>query len=72
MKLNSIGVVVSFCLLATSINAEAGMKDLFDSYQNDLGANHVDVAGGNNWGLGQFSARWNQPTIDVISIENSR
>ncbi|MGO2275523.1 conjugal transfer protein TraH [Pseudoalteromonas nigrifaciens] len=70
MKLNSIGVVVSFCLLATSLNAKAGMKDLFDSYQNDLGANHVDVAGGNNWGLGQFSARWNQPTIDVISIES--
>ena len=70
MKLNSIGVVVSFCLLATSLNAKAGMKELFDSYQNDLGANQVDVAGGNNWGLGQFSARWNQPTIDVISLES--
>lgn len=70
MKFNKVGIVVSLCILTSSTNANAGMKELFDSYQNDLGANHVDVAGGNNWGLGQFSARWNQPNIDLISVES--
>lgn len=70
MKLKRIGIFVSFCILTSSVNANAGMKELFDSYQNDLGPYQVDVASGNSWGLGQFSARWNQPTIDVISIES--
>ncbi|MBB1294935.1 MULTISPECIES: conjugal transfer protein TraH [unclassified Pseudoalteromonas] len=70
MKLKRIGIFVSLCMLTSSLNANAGMKDLFDSYQNDLGPYQVDVASGNNWGVGQFSARWNQPTIDVVSLES--
>ena len=69
MKLSKVGILVSFCLLTSSINANAGMKELFDSYQNDLGPEHVNLANGNSWGLGQFSARWNQPSIDLVSVE---
>ncbi|WP_076922357.1 conjugal transfer protein TraH [Pseudoalteromonas sp. SK20] len=69
-KIKSIAAFVGVTMLTTTLNANAGMKDLFDSYQNDLGYRQVDVAGGNNWGLGQFSARWSQPNIDVLSVQS--
>lgn len=69
LKLTPLLAVVSLSTITMSNPALADMKDLFDSYQNDTGYNHVNVAGGNNWGLGQFSARWNQPSLDIVSIQ---
>ncbi|ALU46140.1 conjugal transfer protein TraH [Pseudoalteromonas rubra] len=64
-----IALAVAAAALCVTLEARAGMKELFDSYQNDLGGYHVQTRNGNTWGAGQFSARWQQPNVDILSVQ---